>query len=366
MYSSELLNDEGYVSKVQRQNRLLIESEELDDGYLRKGGGGGQLLAPAPKLQRRNPAPLIEEERPEPESQPFLMSHGKANMARQFYDRKQASKKPWKQGMPYSQSTLDMFDSSTPYEKQMFGGIKNPRQAVNLEANRPGGLQKLFGAKMSQDEIDDRERAGRTPAKSFWGRLKNAVTGGGRKRSWMEMFFGARRRNPSISARSMGIRSTNAKMGVSSGWADQLVEASNTGKLGDGREGSVMSEELIHPQGEQKPADRSFEDYIEDEEKVPAAPSKQPLLTAKEAKRNSLLGNLYAMQQLNAADKSNEYGNPHQTVDDNSIDESDDGGDGGYDKQMLNNYMHDDDADSQDGGKPDFTRDYVLGLLNKH
>jgi hypothetical protein len=365
MYSRDLLNDEGYASKAQKQNRLLIESEELDDGYLRKGGG--QLLAPAPQPQRRNPSPLIEEERPEPESQPFLMSHGKANMARQFYDRKQAAKKPWKRGMPYSQATLDMFDSSTPYEKMMFGGVRNPRQAVDLGANRPGGFQKLFGAKMSEDEIDHRNAVGRAPAKSFWGRLKNAVTGGGRKRSWMEMFFGARRRNPGNSAKAMGITSTNAKKGESSGWADQLIEASKAGNLGDGRDGSVMSEELIRPQEEQKPTHQSFEHYIE-EEKAPPAPSKQPLLTAKDAKRNSLLGNLYAMQQMQAANKSGQDVNPHQTVDDNSIDESDDdgdGGNGGYDKQMLNNYMYEDDEDGQGGGKPDFINDHIMSLLRK-
>lgn len=364
MHSRDLLNDDGYSSQARKQNRLLIESEELDDGYLRKGGGG-QLLAPAPQFQRRNPSPLIEEERPEPESQPFFMSHGKANTARQFYDRKQAAKKPWKRGMPYSQATLDMFDTSTPYEKMMFGGIRNPRQAVDLGANRPGGFQKLFGAKMSEDEIDDRKAAGRAPAKSFWGRLKNAVTGGGRKRSWMEMFFGARRRTPGNSAQAMGITSTNAPKGVSSGWADQLIDASKEGRLGDGRDGSVMSEDLIRPQEEQKPAHRSFEDYIEEEEKAPPAPSKQPLLTAKEAKRNSFMGNLYAMQQMNAADKSGEYGNPHQTIDDNSIDESDDDGDGGgYDKQLLNNYMHDDDEDGH-GGKPDFINDHIMSLLRK-
>lgn len=169
MYSDELLNDVGYSSQAQKQNRLLIESENLDDyddGFTRMNrGGGGQLLAPAPQLQRRNQAPLIEEEMPE--SQPFFMSHGKANLARQMYDRKQAEKKPWKKGMPYSQATLDTFDRSTPYEKQMFGGIRNPRQAVNLEARRPGGFQKLFGAKMSEDEIAERKGTAREPKKSF-------------------------------------------------------------------------------------------------------------------------------------------------------------------------------------------------------
>ncbi len=377
MYSTEFLNDENYASKAQRNNRLLIESENLDeydDGFTRnRGGGGGQLLAPGPQLLPRNAAPLIEEEMPE--SQPHFMRRPQANLARQIYDRKQAAKKPWKKGMAYSQATLDTFDTSTPYEKKMFGGIQNPRQAVNLEANRPGGFQKLFGAKMSKDEIDYRDYTNRKPKKSFWGRLKNAVTGGGRKRSWMEMFFGARRRGAENTPRAMGITSTKAPMGQSSGWADQLVDAGIAGKLGEGRD---ASEQLLAPPGPQQevqeqPAHKSYEDYIEEEEKVPA-PSKQPLLTAKQAKHNSFLGTMYAMQQMNAMDKSddkgNGNGNPHDTIDDNSIDQSEDGdegfGKGGlYNQDMLNAYMRDDDDEGDGGGKSNFMQDHIMSIFNK-
>lgn len=369
MYSGELLNDMGYSSQAQRNNRQLIESENLDeydDGFTRKkGGGGGQLLAPGPQLLPRNAAPLIEEEMPE--SKPHFMRRPQANIARQIYDRKQADKKPWKKGMPYSQATLDTFDTSTAYQKQMFGGIRNPRQAVNMEANRPGGFQKLFGAKMSKDELAEREGTPREPKKSFWGRLKNAVTGGGRKRSWMEMFFGARKRNVGNSAKDMGITSAKAPMGQSSGWADQLVEASKAGKLGDGRDTVVPSEQLIASPAQQEPAHKSYEDYIEEEEKVPAAASKQPLLTAKQAKHNSFMGTMYAMQQMQAMDKAGGNGDAHQTIDDNSIDEDSEDGDGGggglYNQDMLNAYMRDD--DDEGGGKANFMQDHIMSIFNK-
>lgn len=373
MYSTEFLNDENYASKPQRNNRLLIESENLDeydDGFTRnRGGGGGQLLAPAPQLQRRNAAPLIEEEMPE--SQPHFMRRPQANLARQIYDRKQAAKKPWKKGMPYSQSTLDTFDKSTPYDRKMFGGIRNPRQAVNLEANRPGGFQKLFGAKMSKDELAERRGTPREPKKSFWGRLKNAVTGGGRKRSWMEMFFGARRRGAENTPGAMGITSTKAPMGQSSGWADQLVDAGIAGNLGEGRDADPQVPADPGPQQavEEQPAHKSYEDYIEEEEKVPA-PSKQPLLTAKQAKHNSFMGTMYAMQQLNAMDKPDGNGNPHDTIDDNSIDQSEDG-DEGYDKgglynqNMLNAFMRNGDDAGDGDDEPTFVQDHIMSLFSK-
>jgi hypothetical protein len=294
------------------------------------------------------------------------MARPQANAARQIYDRMQAEKNPWKKGMPYSQATLDTFDKSTPYEKKMFGGIRNPRQAANLDANRPGGFQKLFGAKMSKDEIENRQYTPRAPKKSFWGRLKNAVTGGGRKRSWMEMFFGARKRGAENTPRAMGIKSTNAPMGVSSGWADQLVDAGDAGMLGEGRD---ASEQLLpapgtQKAGEEQPAHQSAEHIIEEEEKQPPVVSKQPLLNAKDAKRNSLMENLYTMQNIVANQQANEYGNPHQTIDDNSVYE-DDESDGGYDPKLVTNFMHN--AGNGDGNQemPSFLQGYITSIFNQ-
>jgi hypothetical protein len=370
VFSTELLNDIGYSSQARNQNRQLIESENLDDyddGFTRnKGLGGGQLLGSRPQFQRGNASPLIEEELPE--SKPHFMQRPQANAARQAYDRMQAAKKPWKKGMPYSQATLDTFDKSTPYEKKMFGGIRNARQAANLDENRPGGFQKLFGAKMSEDEIENRQYTPRAPKKSFWGRLKNAVTGGGRKRSWMEMFFGARKRGAENTPRAMGIKSTNAPMGVSSGWADQLVDAGDAGKLGEGRD---ASEQLLAAPGPQKaveeqPAHQSAEHIIEEEEKQPPAMSKQAALAflGMNAKGNSPMTNTNTTQNMVANQQANEYGNPHQTIDDNSVDEDDDS-DGGYDPKLVTNFMHN--AGKGDGNEemPSFLQGYITSIFNQ-
>jgi len=341
MSEEELLPSRG----PNNNNRLLLErsglieeEEKEDDGFLRSGGMGAGMSGSRMPAQR-NLSPLIEEERSEPESKTYLMSPGKANLARQFYDRKQAEKKPWKKGMPYSREVLNMFDTSTPYEKKMFGGIRNPRQAVNLEARRPGGFQKLFGAKMSQDELVERENAGRAPKASFWGRLKASFSNGGKKRSWMERLFGARRR-PSKSAASMGITSTNAPMGESSGWADQLIEASKDGRLDQGHD--VKSAFNSNPAGAAPASEghRSYESYDSAEEQ------KQPDAT-------------------------------HQTTDDSSIDQDDDrDNDNQYNEKMKPIYdaeKAEDEESEEDGeseeedekqGEKAF-QDYLLSQLKK-
>lgn len=373
MIDFSYLDDMVDAKKARNKNRQLIESENLDDygydgGYLRNNGvGGGQLLGSRPQFQRGKASPLIEEELPE--SKPHFMARPQANAARQIYDRMQAEKNPWKKGMPYSQATLDTFDKSTPYEKKMFGGIRNPRQAANLDANRPGGFQKLFGAKMSKDEIENRQYTPRAPKKSFWGRLKNAVTGGGRKRSWMEMLFGARKRGAENTPRAMGIKSTNAPMGVSSGWADQLVDASEAGKLD---EGGDSSEKLLAAPGPQKAVEeeneaqnKSYETYNaseEEEEKQPPVVSKQPLLNAKDAKRNSLMENLYTMQNMVGNQQDDEDGDA--TIDDNSIDEDEDSN-GGYDPKLVTNFMHNAGKGEGNEEMKSLFHGYITSIFNK-
>ncbi len=351
-------------SAAQQQNRLLLEGDGLDDdyddGFTRKNGGVGGGYMAQPSLMMRNQKPLIEEDSPEPESQPYLMRRPQANAARQIYDRNQAAKKPWKRGMPYSQATLDTFDTSTPYEKKMFGGIQNPRQAATLAANRPGGFQKLFGAKMSTDEKIERELAGRAPKKSLWQRLKHAVTGGGRKRSWMEIFFGARRRGQGKSAASMGITSTNAPNGVSSGWADQLIDASKAGRLdapGDAKSAFISNQPLVAQSQDQHQSAQPYDAdaSIEEEEKQPGGVNFfQKQLAQQQLLQNAHLSNEYGVGQ------QNEYGDG-ETVDDNSVDnDNDDDGKGaggglyaneGYNRSMLDAYMNnnnDDDSEDED------------------
>ena len=373
-------------SAAQQQNRMLLQGDDLDDdydnGFYRKNGGGGGGYRDQPSLMMRSQKPLIEEEMPAPESQPYLMRRPQANAARQIYDRNQAAKSPWKKGMPYSQATLDTFDTSTPYEKKMFGGIQNPRQAATLAANRPGGFQKLFGAKMSADEKATRELAGRAPKKTFWQRLKHAVTGGGRKRSWMEMFFGARRRGQGTSAASMGITSTNAPNGVSSGWADQLIDASKAGRLdapGDAKSAFISNQPLVaqsqdqHQSAQHYDADAS----IEEEEKQPGGIN----IFQKQLAQQQLLQNAHMSNEYGGGQK-NEYGDG-ETVDDNSVDNENDNdlGNGagggifannGYDKSMIDAYMNNnnDDVseDDDDNGEPDtssFVRNFVMDQLRQ-
>jgi len=342
-------------------NRLLLEGsglieeeEKEDDGFLRSGGMGAGMSGSRMPAQR-NLSPLVEQERSEPESKPYLMSRGKANFARQIYDRKQAEKNPWKKGMPYSRSVLNMFDTSTPYEKKMFGGIRNPRQAVNLEARRPGGFQKLFGAKMSQDELKEREAAGRAPKASFWGRLKASFSNGGKKRSWMERLFGARRR-PSKSAASMGITSTNAPMGESSGWADQLIQASKDGRLDQGGR-DVKSAFNSNPAGAAPASEghRSYENYDSTEEQ------KQPAL--RQAVNNPRATGGYGGGK-------NEDAN-HQTVDDNSIDQDDEqDNDNQYDQWMqyygkAENSEDEESEEEDEKPRPNFPQDFILSQLKK-
>lgn len=387
MLSHELLGDDGYMSSAQRQNRQLIESEDLDDGFMRNGGGGGQLLAPAPQLQRRNPAPLIEEEEPDAAPRSKATNRDKANLAHYLYKQNQDLRSPW-------QKLDDGMKAKAQAHKnvqQMFGG----------ESGDTLGFGKLFGEKTNWQSAAKAERAEQSvedtskevdgeskPTKGLWGSMKrfwwrfknrglsNAQASKsvgfrqaaiGPKMPWMQRLFGATRKPGAYAASAKGMGIMKPKQ---QGWADQLVDASDAGKLGEGRD---PSEQLLAAPGPQQavqeqPANKSYEDYIEEEEKVPTAPSKQPLLTAKQAKHNSFMGTMFAMQQMQAMDKPGGNGDAHQTIDDNSIDEDSEDGDGGsgglYNPDMLNAYMRDDD-DEGGGGKANFMQDHIMSIFNK-
>lgn len=399
MYSTEFLNDENYASKAQRNNRLLIESENLDnddDGFTRRnGGGGGQLLAPPSQLQRRNPAPLIEEEEPEPAPRSKATDRDKANLARYLYKKNQDSRSPWQK----FDDAMATKAQSTKNVQTMFGGESGDTLGFGKLFGQKSNWQSAAKAKRAEQSVQDTssEVDGESkPAKGLWGSMKrfwwrfknrglsNAQASSsvgfrqaaiGPKMPWMQRLFGARRKPGAYaaSAKGMGIMKPKAQ-----GWADQLVDASESGRLdrdagGSIKSGGVGEKPAVAPEqqlAQQEPAHKSYEDYIEEEEKVPAAPSKQPLLTAKQAKHNSFMGTMYAMQQMNAMEKSGGNGNPHDTIDDNSIDQSENG-DEGYDKgglynqDMLNAYMYDDEQDDDGGGKPGYLQDHIMSIFNK-
>lgn len=335
---SGLIYEDEPVSAAQKQNRLLFGSRDIDDPddrFLKAPGGQGMSSRP---VQRQ--APLIEEEEKEPAqsmSKPGLTDSGKANLARYIYAHNQAIKPtPWKKGMPYSQSVLSMFDP----DRQ---GVTNPRQAANAYANRPGGFQKLFGAKTTAEE-----RKNRPPRKSWWGRVKSAYRSGSFGKSLMNVLFGARRKPAPPSLRSMGIRSTNAPNGQSSGWADQLVEAGKAGMLGEGAEGGGMSEQLLPAGGGQQAVHQSAEHIVEDEEKVGApllggGPSAMNFGAAMEKQRR--LNSIFAPAKDSPANNSvmmqqNEYGNPEGTEDDNSIDQDAQSQVEDDDEQQMKNHLN--------------------------
>lgn len=364
-YEDQLLPQ---MSSAQQRNRLLIE--DPDDAYIgggRQYGGGGQLL-PMPRYQGgANAKPLIEEDDADaPQSNSALTDKGKANLAAYVYHQNkvrglQQPKTPWKRGMPYSQTTLDMFDTSTPYEKKMFGGISNPRQAANLDAEggaRPapkgfwgklgdvltggGTFKKLFGAKTTDERAVKRQ--------GWKDKRQEMIAANGGKRTWMQALFGAYKKKPSMSARAMGITSSNAPTGESSGWADQLIEASKAGRLGDGGD-PFVSEQLLGNQGGQGQAavDRSFESVPEETTNA-NAPMKRG-----------------ALQQLDL--KNNEYAADSGGNDNDSIDEEDEEKEAApYRQSVVKNLYADKDDDESDDedeydkrqDKGDFMRNFLF------
>lgn len=308
-----LSEDEDMRRSMPKQKALLLDEMSDDDQYLRKGGnffggqgswggmGGNGLL-----IQGGGQEPAQEMGR-------------KGNLARQISDSKKAAASTWKKGDPYSESVRRMFDpsgeTSTPAEQV---------RAMRFGPNR-GGFQYLFGNKKTQARRDALEAMGRTPKKTFWGRLKDSLlgrqnpdTGERRKRTWMEMFFGAQKKprrdvygQDRGDATSMDMRhlNTKAKNGVSSGWADRLVDEYEGGDLPRVRQ----SDEFMN--GAEKNEERITQPYV-------------PSQRSQEQNRG-----LIVRQSLD--EQRNSYGNADGTEDDKSSVKDDDQSEGG-----RNNYFH--------------------------
>lgn len=282
-------------------NRLLIESgeiseEEKEDPFLRQGSYREPMMG-AGMPQRRNLPPLIQEEDNAPQSNSALSDKGKANLAAYMFHQNKVR----------AQRFADA-KAAVPRNMRKMFGADHPAQVAN--ANRPGGFQKLFGAKMSDEEIVARDvRRGESPKSTFWGRLKNAVTGGGRKRSWMEMLFGARKKS-----RNLEVEEKNAIAASKKGrsWADALAPLDGDQDAGVGGGGGGGAQ-LLSENGDEE---KSFEAYDPDNDDAKGGGTKA-ITNVKD-----LNAQLAIMQQLNQNAGAQEK-DPHATVDDNSIDNDD-------------------------------------------
>jgi hypothetical protein len=184
----------------------------------------------------------------------------------------------------------------------------------------------------------------------------------GPKMPWMQRLFGAHKKGGYAS--EMGIKSKFKPMGVSSGWADQLVNQSEGGGLGEG------SANLDGEADQAGDAYQSAQHIVDDEnegQKVAAHESgssgeseedKEPV--DNQMQMGFFQKALENQRMLAAAHQSNEYGNPQAneygddgTVDDNSIDNDEDEGQDPYGKMQAMAYMQggkDDDSEEEDEG----------------
>lgn len=359
-------------SAVQKQNRLLLESDGLDDGYddgfsRKKGGGGGGLLGQGPLMNRKATPLIMEEDEEEKEAQPPAARSGytaqqKSNLAQYIYRTQlKDSRSPWQK----LDDGMKAKAQATKNVQGMFGG----------ESGDTLGFGKLFGqksnwqsrAKAAREEksVEDtgKEVDGQfKPAKGIWGavkrfwwRFKNRGLPNhlasrsvgfrqaaiGPKMSWMQRLFGARRDPDRFanSAKGLGIKKPKAQ-----GWADQLVDAGDAGKLGEGR-GDGESKAMLGGPDEEKAGYQSAQPYDPDEaieeEKQPKGVNlfKQPVVQ---------------QQVLNNADKSSFLGGQQNTYGDAQnenhypVDKDDDDH---YTKQQLNAFMYqnyDEDEKSED------------------
>lgn len=345
-------DDEPLLQNPSYQNNQRL-IEDPDDQFVRSGGGqafGAPNIAP-----RKNLKPLIEEAKEAPAVSnedmsyslglPQLSAKRDTKAARRQYNllmHNKAAANPWtKTGQRTRQNVNDMFGegelNQSPLRK-LFGAPRGNFRAQEREDRRQEELMATGTSR--QDANGDVDR---TPAKGisgafkrFWWRMKNRNAPS--KMSWMERLFGARRKKVD-SAKSMGIKSTNAPMGVSSGWADQLVEAAKTGGLDP--EGERMEHLVSERPSEEKQgnAPQSAEHVVDDASSEFSEDEKVP--------------------QPGGNHKSNEYGAPQQDQDDvNSLEDNP--------IYQNENDDDDDDDDSDAQGKQQLMfRNYIMGILDK-
>lgn len=366
---------------AQKQNRLLLEGDGLDDyddGFTRKnaGGGGGGGYMEQPSLMMRSKKPLImEEDEEEKEAQPPPKSEftdrQKANLAHYIYKQNQDLRSPWQK-----------FDANMQAKAQ---ARRNVQGMFGGESGDTLGFGKLFGqksnwqsrAKAAREEksVEDtgKEVDGQfKPAKGIWGavkrfwwRFKNRGLPNhlasrsvgfrqaaiGPKMSWMQRLFGARRDPDRFanSAKGMGIKKPKAQ-----GWADKLVDASKAGKLdapGDAKSAFISDQPLVAKSQDQHQSAQHLnpDASIEEEEKLP---QQQKLnLFQQKIGQQQLLQNMHKSDGYGVG-QQNQYGDG-DTVDDNSIDQDDDNDkeEGGglfqknpYVQDMMKQYLKEDEG----------------------
>lgn len=320
-----------YLSSAKQGNALLFgdRDDSYGDDQFFKNGGRENLGEPNMSRQPPRLGPLIEEE-PEQVSKPSTSNSAKANLARYLFKTKFEGRKRWQKGMPFSQSTRRMFGADTP-----------------KEAAAKGLFQPLVGAKMNDARKKQRDEGKlaynqgrqdrRDNAKGFWSKLWNGITRG---RTAMDFFFGARRK-PSKSAGALGITSTNAPHGESSGWADQLIDASKAGRLDEG--GDDKPAFLSVPeagQQEQQTQHQSYEHIVDEdkeEEKEEQAPKNDRQLSEVGSEDKAFNNQIFLqnMRLLNAQEEQDQQ-------------DSGNAQDEGYKQDQLDNFMYQDDQNGDE------------------
>jgi len=394
--------------KAPNQNRALlegpglIEEEEKDSPFVRPGGGG-QMSGLSTQMKRNLP-PLIEEEAPEQQpgasnedlawslGLPQLQAMKNQKAARKQYDllmHNKAAANPFtKLGKRTRGNVQAMYQArapKVPFLDPLFGTPGDNFRSREKEERRKQELEATGTPIYQHDEKGNRQVTGHTPAKGIWGAMRRfawrfrnrsraTYDDAPRKMSWMERFFGARRDANKFanSAKGMGITSTKAPHGTSSGWADQLVD-----NEGDGRDES-LPEQLDGPARNMHQSaqhivennqDENTDSSDEEEEKVPA--NKLKLNFYQQAVSNQQkLRNSYLPVDYNKP-KANVYGNAHGTIDDNSIDNDDE--EFAYGKK-AHAFMHDNvrdndqDEEAQSEGSVDdqeFIKKFIMQQMNQ-
>lgn len=321
-----------YLNSTNQRNALLFGDRDDSDDQFYKKGGRGNLGEPTMARQPRRLAPLIEEE-PEQVSKPSTSNSAKANLARYLFKTKFEGQKRWEKGMPFSQSTRRMFGADTPKES-VAKGLFQP--LVGAKMNEARKKQRDEGKLAYDQGRQDR----RENAKGFWSKLWNGITRG---RTAMDFFFGARRK-PSQSAGALGIKSTNAPHGESSGWADQLIEASKAGRLDEGGDDkpALLSNPAPDPQAQQD-QEQSYQHIVEEEDKEEQAPKNGRQLSEVGSEDNAFNNQMYLqnLRLLNAQEEQDQQ-------------DSGNAQDEGYKQDQLDNFMfQNDDQDDQKGDEVD-------------
>jgi hypothetical protein len=321
---------------------------------------------------------------------PKLQQQKRNRDARRIYNtamHNKASANPWtKTGQQTEANVQNMFGERAariPGFEKLFGGpasnFRSKERAGREQAELDATGQAVFDANGRKEGMVKKKGIGAAFTRFFW-RMKNRFRGNanvdddvstrekiiGPKMPWMQRLFGAHKKGGYAS--EMGIKSKFKPMGVSSGWADQLVNQSEGAGLGEGAE-NFAGEGQQEQDADQKDAYQSAQP-ISEEDKGPKVAAHESVSSEESEEVKKPVGNQLQMgffqkalenqRMLAAAHQSNEYGNPQAneygddgTVDDNSIDNDEDEGQDPYGKMQAMAYMQggkDDDSEEEDEG----------------